>query len=84
MAFIRSALAVALVAFVILQYPFLWDLLPDFTALYGQLISRRHPIVKLSQGIVYGEHTRPSNSPIERFLGEIACIPPQFLILNRR
>jgi hypothetical protein len=82
MAFIRSALALALVAFAIVQYPLLQHLLPDFNRLcttrLGAIILPR-PVVILAQGIVFGERTPRifnPNSAIQRFLGTLHCIPP--------
>ena len=81
MAFIRSALALALVAFAIVQYPLLQHLFPDFHRLCSRLGSMilPRPVVILAQGIVFGERTPRifnPNSTIERFLGILHCIPP--------
>ena len=76
MSFIRSALALALVAFAIVQYAEYQDLLPYFNRLYGRfgaLTSPRHPIVKLGQGVFHGGRTTSLSNPdavIERFLGK--------------
>jgi hypothetical protein len=76
MELLRSALALALVAFAIVQYPLLWQELPYFNRFYrhlGAVISLSHPTVKLGQGVVYGERTAWFSNPntaIERFLGK--------------
>jgi hypothetical protein len=84
MVLIGSVLALTLTGFAVVQSPFLRGLLPDFTPLSSELTPRKQPVVYLSQGIVLGEPTCPSNLPIERFLGQIACIPPCFVVSNCR